>query len=236
MAIAFDASTQGTAGVTSPQTYSHTCTGSDLILYVHIYTVGTGNQVTGVTYNGVSMTSVGSIDLSTFGRTYLYRLVNPASGANNVVITYSGSQVYGVSVATSYTGALQSGGTFVSNTAVDATPDVSVVLTPNSSGNWIAMAMGNDGAAPFGGGGSASVRQIGSNVAIIAYDTNGGVSGSTTMTATMVGGNNLSVVAESFEPSAAASAIKTIDGLAKASVKTVDGLAIASVKTWNGLA
>lgn len=31
-------------------------------------------------------------------------------------------------------------------------------------------------------------------------------------------------------------AIKTIDGLAKASVKTVDGLAIASVKTFNGLA
>ena len=33
-----------------------------------------------------------------------------------------------------------------------------------------------------------------------------------------------------------ATAIKTVDGLAKASVKTVDGLAIASVKTWNGLA
>lgn len=32
------------------------------------------------------------------------------------------------------------------------------------------------------------------------------------------------------------SAIKTIDGLAKASVKTVDGLAIASVKNINGLA
>jgi len=31
------------------------------------------------------------------------------------------------------------------------------------------------------------------------------------------------------------SAIKTINGLAKASVKTVDGLAAASVKTWNGL-
>lgn len=36
--------------------------------------------------------------------------------------------------------------------------------------------------------------------------------------------------------SAAASAIKTINGLAKASVKTINGLAIASVKTVNGLA
>ena len=35
---------------------------------------------------------------------------------------------------------------------------------------------------------------------------------------------------------AGSSAIKTLDGLAKASVKTIDGLAIASVKTYNGLA
>lgn len=34
----------------------------------------------------------------------------------------------------------------------------------------------------------------------------------------------------------APSAIKTVNGLAKASVKTINGLAIASVKTWDGLA
>lgn len=39
-----------------------------------------------------------------------------------------------------------------------------------------------------------------------------------------------------FESLAAATSIKTVNGLAKASVKTVDGLAIASVKTWDGLA
>lgn len=39
-----------------------------------------------------------------------------------------------------------------------------------------------------------------------------------------------------YVPAAGGSAIKTINGLAKASVKTVNGLAIASVKTWNGLA
>lgn len=32
------------------------------------------------------------------------------------------------------------------------------------------------------------------------------------------------------------SAVKTVNGLAKASVKTKNGLAVASVKTWNGLA
>jgi hypothetical protein len=38
------------------------------------------------------------------------------------------------------------------------------------------------------------------------------------------------------DPATPASAIKTINGLAKASVKTYNGLAIASVKTINGLA
>lgn len=44
------------------------------------------------------------------------------------------------------------------------------------------------------------------------------------------------VVMAVFKVATGGSAIKTIDGLAKASVKTVNGLAIASVKTWNGLA
>lgn len=37
-------------------------------------------------------------------------------------------------------------------------------------------------------------------------------------------------------PSAPSSAIKSINGLAKASVNKINGLAIASVKSWNGLA
>lgn len=36
-------------------------------------------------------------------------------------------------------------------------------------------------------------------------------------------------------PTATASLIKTVNGLALANVKTINGLAIASVKTWNGL-
>jgi hypothetical protein len=44
---------------------------------------------------------------------------------------------------------------------------------------------------------------------------------------------SIGVLIENTEPT---SAIKTINGLARASVKAVNGLALASVKTWNGLA
>lgn len=45
-----------------------------------------------------------------------------------------------------------------------------------------------------------------------------------------------SAVIASFKAASAASAVKTINGLARASVKTINGLAIASVKKFLGLA
>jgi len=205
MAIAFDNSTQGPqASSPGTQTYSHTCTGSNLILYVHVYTnPDNSNKVSGVTYNGVSMTLVNiSGGLLGAGTAYLYRLVGPATGANNVVVTYSGA-TFGVSVATSYTGAKQSGGVFVSNTNTGASTDT-VTLTPNSANNWIVMAVASSNAAPTAGG-AAFLRQVGSNVAITAFDTNGAVTGSTSMTANASPGN-MGAVAESFEPVVSASA------------------------------
>lgn len=201
MAIAFDAKTQGSAGA-SPvtQTYAHTCTGSNLILYVHVFSVGIAGVVTGVTYNAVSMTLVDEQVSGSGSNATLFRLVNPASGSNNVVISYTAA-AYGASVSTSYTGAKQSGGVFVKNKNT-GNPSVTVVLTPNSSNNWIVMAVGADASAPTATN-SAFLRQVGSNVAITAFDTNADVSGSTTMGASS--DNLLYAVAESFEPAGAAS-------------------------------
>lgn len=58
MAIAFDATTTSSLGsaVTSI-TFSHTCTGSNRILFVCTANNG-GANVTGVTYNGVAMTNI----------------------------------------------------------------------------------------------------------------------------------------------------------------------------------
>ncbi len=235
MAIAFDSATQGSAGATPvTQTYAHTCTGTNLILYVHIYTnPDSVDSVTGVTYAAVAMTRVDTQANSTGnGRATLYRLVAPATGANNVVISYTGA-TFAVSVATSYTGAKQSGGVFVTNKAT-GTNTVSISITPNSTDNWIAMACASGNNAPTAAA-AAFLRQAGSNVAITAFDTNSDVSGATTMTCNAAATTVLGVVGESFEPAGAASSIKTIDGLAIASVKTVLGLARASVKTWNGL-
>lgn len=102
MAIAFAEFTNG--GVAT--TYSHTTSGTNRYLFVGI-TGGTTNNVTAVTYSGVSMTQVGTTQQRPSSRyVYLYGLVAPASGANNVVITINGGDI-GQSFAFGYTGAKQ---------------------------------------------------------------------------------------------------------------------------------
>ncbi len=205
MPIAFDATISGPAGAApATQTYSHTCTGTNLILYVTVFTVASVDSVSGITYGGVAMTRVDTIFDASFGGEYLYRLVNPASGANNIIVTYTGTPVFATSTAASYTGAKQSGGVFVSTKGNGLNNTLSVSLTPNSANNWIAMGDSNSGSAPYGGGGSAAVRLVNvNNSASVMYDTNGTVgTGSITMTSTWSGAVNTAtgLVAESFEP------------------------------------
>ncbi len=68
---------------------------------------GGADDITGVTYNGVSMTLVDKRDAGGAGRiTYLYFLLGPASGTHNVVITSTASHML-IPVAADYSGVKQ---------------------------------------------------------------------------------------------------------------------------------
>lgn len=102
--VAFDAVSNaaghGGANPSSPITFSHTCSGSNRYLEVDI-TVGTPTApdsdiaITGVTYNGVSLTQVpGSLVHSAGsnrGYCVKYYLVAPATGTNTVSISFTNS-------------------------------------------------------------------------------------------------------------------------------------------------
>src|SRR3990167_2462235 len=111
MAIAFDAGTHKTAETGTTLTYSPTVgAGANRILVVGASDGDTSSDtITGITYGGVAMTRfpngfVGSAVASSF----LYFLVAPATGANNVVVTCSLSHSLR-SACASYTGAAQTG-------------------------------------------------------------------------------------------------------------------------------
>lgn len=103
MAIAFDAATAGNYASGTSYSFSHTCSGTDRILFVHAFKNGTADTITGVTYNGVSMTLINKQVASTDRYTYLYYLIAPATGSNTITISSSSSVAIGGN-ASSYTG------------------------------------------------------------------------------------------------------------------------------------
>ena len=158
--IAFDATSAGDSvtGVTT-STHAHTCTGSNLVLYVVVMTSDgtTGDRVVqGVTYNTVAMTNVGSHDVTSFpvsgggGSIYIWRLIAPATGANDVVVTWNGGNVTrGYVRAISFTGADQTtpedGVTAVTASNAAATSLTTAGISPTTANDWILGALITDG-------------------------------------------------------------------------------------------
>ncbi len=154
MAIAQDALVNGgesSSGVSS-YTYSHTCTGSNLCLIVAVYD-RSGDTTTGVTYNGVAMSQLKKATVPTQGfEVYLYGLINPATGAHNVVISRSGSTSTITGLSVSYTGVKQSGLPDASASGTATTQTITTSLT-TVAGNTVALTAT---ATPNGGGITAS--------------------------------------------------------------------------------
>lgn len=89
-----------TAGATS-LTWSHTCTGTNRVLIVGVVATN-GVTISGVTYGGSAMSSIASV--SSGARAHrMFRLTNPATGANDVVVTVSASSII-LGGAISFTG------------------------------------------------------------------------------------------------------------------------------------
>lgn len=134
--LAFDNATgdPDTGATPNPRTFSHTCNGSNRALIVAVeYTTGGGSLgavgVSALTYNGVSLTQIIRQVVSDELAIELWKLSNPASGANTVSITFD-DLVFSAAAALSFTGAHQTTasltGTAASNTGTNSSPTVNV--------------------------------------------------------------------------------------------------------------
>ena len=150
MAIAFDAKAEANTTGTS-LTFSHTCTGSNLLLVVNAYT-NAGDVVTGITYAGVAMTLARKEKLIDPNTAFLnvYTLVAPATGANNVIISCSSSgTIFGASA--SYTDCAQSGqpeATATASNSAGAGETFEVTVTTVNNNSWLVIANQSDTVAP----------------------------------------------------------------------------------------
>ena len=145
MAIALDIATNGghNSNVSS-KTYSHTVTGSNLILVVFVCpgdTTLADRTVSGITYNGTPLTHIAADSDRGYERTEAWYLINPSTGANNIVVTMGGSctdlDVYSYSL----TGAKQSAqpDSSHSRASASATP-VTDATTTVADNSWVLSA------------------------------------------------------------------------------------------------
>lgn len=182
MAIAFDAATNSGNSSGTTKTFAHTCgSGANRILFVGCYG-GSTDILTGITYGGVAMTFLEKQTVGFGDRyIYLYYLLNPASGANNVVISFSSSENCAAD-AVSYTGALQSGVPDAHNNWQDAfVTSISHSLTTVADNCWIVFLAKTNGAGNPTADTGLTVRGAGNSMSI--FDSNSAITpaGSYTM-------------------------------------------------------
>lgn len=174
MAISYDTSTDGGTTTGTSHSFNHTCSGNNRDLYVAVDTQTADNTdyVTGVTYNTVAMTRVDEFRSPGQGGSYLYRLLNPASGTNAVAISTSGSVAIHA-VAASYKGVLQSALDTSGGNASDPNTTLTVNVTTTTDNCWLISSVGekNGSSAVASAGTNTTARKVGTYVSI--GDSNG---------------------------------------------------------------
>lgn len=150
MAVAFDAvgpSSAGASATASPLSWSHTCTGTNLLLLAGVVDDDDGAAITSMTYGSQPMTQVGTYvhqDADTAGWTTLYKLVAPIAGTATITVNGVGGHCEGGSV--SFTGADQSTGVGAPQTATGPITAPTLSFTPTTSGNIVTAVLGNGSA------------------------------------------------------------------------------------------
>lgn len=193
--IAFNAAADlgNNGGTTNSLTASYTVgTGSNRMLYVTVAGDTAANDVTGVTYNGVAMTSLfagfqGGNSLNRY--IYSFFLLNPPSGSHSVVVS-SSSNHYLLAGAADYTGVAQSGqpDAVTTNFSAPGAGSITTTLTTVAANSWIiASTPGFSGNPPVAGTGDIRRTYDTTYTTWGIFDSNGGITppAATSMTMTV---------------------------------------------------
>lgn len=204
MSIAFDNSTSNSqGGNVSSFSFNHVVgSGSNRILFVGTtFRGGTALHVTAVTYNGVSMTQIGSTQSATNAISNMWYLISPATGTNAVAVTLSGTGNTTNCIASSYTGALQSGVPDAQTGNTGSGTSITPTITTIANGCWTVLNIGSDVGSPVIASGIGIVRQNPSSIQSF-FDSNSSIipAGSTSFNISQSSAN-YSYQMASFAPS-----------------------------------
>lgn len=105
-AITLDTNTDSTCSACSSLSFSHTNNGGSgniLIVNTNFYNA-TGDGIDGLTYNGDSLTAIYSVGVGNIDVSSWKSFTTPATGANTILISFSGTQDFAISSVSSFSG------------------------------------------------------------------------------------------------------------------------------------
>ncbi len=205
--ITYDNSVDGgnNGGSTTSLTYSYTVgTGPNRLLVVNLIGDTSADDITSVTYAGTPMTLVGKVQApSSNNWQYLYYLLNPSSGLNNIVVTARSSH-YLISQAASWYNVRQTAqpDAFTTNTAPATSTSVTTSLTTVASGSLVVQGLWSFGHLAAGAGATPILIDTAIDGAGIFVSSGSPVSpaGNVSMTTISDGTMSTGVIMASFAP------------------------------------
>lgn len=201
MAVAFDnvLQKQFQGSSVSTVTKSYTTSGTNRLLLLG-FCLNAGGPISTLTYAGVAMTQVGTDGNSGFYDVQLWALLNPASGANNIVVTLANSQSNWQWLGASYTGVIGfPDGTQTNN--VTAATSVSGTVTPGNNNDWLVGFFRNE-VTNFAAGASTTLRSTADPM--VWMDNNAAINPAapTTISGTWAGSGTATATVVAISPTA----------------------------------
>jgi len=238
MAIARDANSNGTHTSTS-LTVAHTVSGSNRLLLAFVIDQA-GDTVTGVTYNSVAMTQIRKRVRGSTEYIYVYGLLAPDTGTNNIVASRS-NDAFDIAIgASSYTGVKQTGLPDAQTDDYEAgSTTITTPITTVADNCWTFFGVSDGGSSALAAGtGSTVITVISTDVGkIFDNQDNGAITpaGSYTMIVSSGSATDKGGILVSFAPAVAAGPanLKTYNTNVAANIKTINTNAIANVKSLN---
>lgn len=212
MAIAYvNSGTQSSSGnPSSPVAFAYSVNASTKTLVLGIQTnnnTTAGDQVTGVTYNGVSMVKEKDVLFDAYGHLYIYVLHNPATGSNNFSISFNNAGDVGFNfgfVMGEYSGTSSASPPDSSATGSASASSLTTTTTTVADNAWL-VEIGAALVATTAGSSTTKRQQIGPGGPSL-FDSNADKTpaGSHSLIFTRSGSGNLKAVLISFAPGTAA--------------------------------
>lgn len=214
MAIAFNTTADYVVpNNTTSDSFAFTCSsGSDRYLQVCV-AQGQGSNadvITGITYNGVAMTRLATLaQAGGNNRVYVYGLVAPATGANNIVLARNAdAQSGGWLFAEDFTGVDQTAvPSNTNNAGATGAAGVTNTITVAGGTSWVG-GIGSNNYAQIVIDSGGTIRSNTQNVARCNFDTNGTVAAGSFSTVWSASGtgewNTISVEIKAVAAAAAA--------------------------------